>query len=317
MPVQGLVSVICIAFNHEKWIEDTLISVIAQDYQQVELIIVDNGSSDLSSALIQKWKNGAQTKMPVKVFLKTKPEGYCALFNEMLEMVNGEFVIDLSGDDQLLPSHIRQSVSRLNEHSDAAFSFSDAWIVTEQGDKSTFYSRDKAGDLSSAVQDNWLYELLIWRNHICAPTVVFRTVLLRQEGGYDASLSYEDFDVQLRLSRKYPAVFSDHIGVVKQKHLASLSATQYQRYQSLMLPSTLQVCRKVQSMNQVASENSALRERVMYELKHALWSANFEVAEGFVHLGTELKISGAKFLIYKLWLWARLDLSALYVRLRG
>ena len=317
MPAEGMVSVICIAFNHEKWIEKALDSVLFQDYPQVELIVVDNGSTDQSPLLIRNWLESYKDRLSVRAFFKSKPDGYCGLFNEMLQKVNGEFVIDLSGDDQLYPSHITRSVSRLKAQAEAAFSFSDAWILAEDGDKSTFYPRNGAGELLRPVQESGLYELLIRRSHICSPTVVFRTETLKKEGGYDSSLSYEDFDIQLRLSRKYPAVFSDHIGVAKQKHTESLSASQYRRYQSKMLPSTLQVCKKILAMNQSEAENTALRERVLFELKHALWSANFEVAEGFVHLGQKLEISGGLFFLYKLWLQTKLDLSALYVRLRS
>jgi hypothetical protein len=56
---------------------------------------------------------------------------------------------------------------------------------------------------------------------------MFRTCRLKAIGGYDESLTYEDFDVQLRRDRKFKAMFSDHIGVSKHLHSNSLSAFQY------------------------------------------------------------------------------------------
>ncbi|MEP0713231.1 MAG: glycosyl transferase, partial [Algoriphagus sp.] len=139
--------------------------------------------------------------------------------------------------------------------------------------------------------------------------------MLRQEGGYDASLSYEDFDIQIRLTSKYPVVFSDHIGIYKRKHANSLSAQQYRRYRSVMLPSTLRICEKIRDINTSLTEKSALKTRVIFELKHALWSANFDVAQGFVALAKELEVEGVEFRLYRLWLWLKLDISWLYVQL--
>ena len=60
--------------------------------------------------------------------------------------------------------------------------------------------------------------------------VVFNAQLLKADGGYDEELYYEDFDIQVRLARKHPVLFSDHIGVVKRLHHNSMSAAQYKRY---------------------------------------------------------------------------------------
>src|SRR5690606_35278468 len=117
------------------------------------------------------------------------------------------------------------------------------------------------------------------------------------------------------LTSKYPVVFSDHTGVYKRKHASSLSANQYQNYQSVMLPSTLRVCEKIRDMNRSDGENTALAERVLFELKHALWSANFQPAKRFVKLADELQVKGAEFRLYKFWLYLRLDISWLYVKL--
>ena len=88
-----------------------------------------------------------------------------------------------------------------------------------------------------------------------------------------------------------------------------MSGNQYQRYGSKMLPSTLKVCEKALEMNRTPSENKALGKRLQYELKHALWSGNFQVAEGLVQLGEKTGLKTPIFSIYKLWAKVKLDLS--------
>jgi GT2 family glycosyltransferase len=187
--------------------------------------------------------------------------------------------------------------------------------LDEKSQLRTFYKRTSSGELKEELELSTLYELLIRRNVICSPTMVFRTDCLRKEGGYDESLYYEDFDIQLRLARKYPVVFSNHFGVLKRIHNQSMSVKQYQRRQSKMLPSTVKVCSKIIQMNQSPEENKSLGIRVLFELKHALWSANFEPAQELVSLGERLGMKGIKFLFYKIWAKRRWDISWLYLQL--
>ena len=315
MKISQRVSVICIAFNHEKWIEETLESVRLQDYYSKELIVIDNGSNDGTAEKIQNWVKKSSGSLQVKVILHEEEQPYCQLFNQALSEVTSEYVVDLSGDDVLYPEHLSQSIRELKRATFAAFVFSDAYILDNEGEISTFYKRNTAGDLVEEMELADIYVTLIKRNFICSPTIVFRTAILKKEGGYDGRLVYEDFDIQIRLARKYTIIFSDHLGVLKRKHLRSLSSGQYQRYKSIMLPSTLLVCEKIQKMNTHHSEDDALGIRILYELKHALWSANFIPAEGLVLLGEEIGLRGLKFSFYKFWLKQKWDFSWLYVKM--
>ena len=223
--------------------------------------------------------------------------------------------MDLSGDDLLYPEHLSASIRELKGVPTAAFVFSDAYLIDEKSLVKTFYKRRSSGELVQELELSNLYETLIKRSLICSPTMVFSTEILRKEGGYDEELYYEDFDVQLRLARKYPVLFSNHIGVLKRIHGNSMSSKQYQRYQSRMLPSTVKVCSKIMEMNRTADENKALTERIQYELKHALWSSNFECAQELIKMGIGLGMKDIKFLFYKIWAKNRWDISWLYPRL--
>lgn len=315
MNTSDLVTIICIAYNHQDWIEETLESVRMLDYYAKELIIVDNGSDDDTKEIIKTWVNKSSGTLSVQTVYKDESQPYCQLFNDMLAKLNGQFVVDLSGDDVLYPDHLSKSVEILRTDPTAAFVFSDAYILEPEGVVKTFYKRSVSAELTEEIELSVMYETLIRTNKICSPTIVFNAPILIKEGGYDSSLYYEDFDVQIRLARKYPLLFSDHIGVLKRKHSNSLSAGQYQRYQSKMLPSTVVVCRKIQKMNTQESENKALGIRILYELKHALWSANFQAAEDLISIGEEIRLKGLSFMLYKFWIKRRWDLSWLYIKM--
>lgn len=315
MDVADQVTVVCIAYNHQQWIEETLESVRMQDYYAKELIVVDNGSTDETAEKIRNWVNQSSGQMTVQTIFHKEVQPYCQLFNQILANINSQFLIDLSGDDVLYPDHLSASVQELQLAPFAGFVFSDAYILDQKGEVKTFYKRNNAGELAEEIEVNNIYQTLIHRNFICSPTVVFRTAILRKEGGYDETLYYEDFDILVRLTRNHPVVFSDHIGVLKRKHANSMSSAQYHRYQSKMLPSTVKVCSKIQQMNLYPEENKALGVRIIYELKHALWSANFEPALELVKMGESLGLKGLVFRFYKLWAKKGWDISWLYVKL--
>ncbi len=310
-----LVTIVCIAFNHESWIEETLESVRLQDYQSKELIVVDNGSTDGTAAKIRQWVNLSSGRLSIRCIFNEEVVPYCRLFNSLLAPIKGKYIVDLSGDDVLYPEHLSASVLELQRAPDAAFVFSDAYILDERGEVKTFYKRNLEGELAEEIEISEIFPTLIRRNFICSPTVVFNTEILRKEGGYDESLYYEDFDIQIRLAGKYPVVFSDHIGVLKRKHSGSMSAGQYLRYQSKMLPSTVKVCDKILAMDLSQEEQQSLKVRIVFELKHALWSANFDSAMELVVMGERLGIRSLRFWFYKLWAKKRWDISWLYVQL--
>ncbi|MFC5192538.1 glycosyltransferase [Algoriphagus aquatilis] len=309
------VTVICIAYNHEKWISETLESVKQQDYYSKELIVIDNGSTDQTSERIKEWIDQRSGHLVVEFHSFKEPQPYCRLFNQFLNQTTSQYLIDLSGDDLLYPEHLSTSIKELRGAPFAAFVFSDAYLLDEKSQIRTFYPRNSAGELKEEIELSNIYETLIKRNFICSPTMVFNAPILRKEGGYDETLFYEDFDIQLRLARKYPVVFSDHMGVLKRLHGESMSSQQYKRYQSQMLPSTVRVCSKIKLMNLYPEENKALADRIQYELKHALWSANFDSARELVQMGEELGMKGFSFSLYRLWAKKAWDISWLYLRL--
>jgi glycosyltransferase involved in cell wall biosynthesis len=278
-------------------------------------VIIDNGSIDQTSEKIKSWISRQEDYFQVRFFQYPDIQSYCKLFNDFLKLATGKYLVDLSGDDLLYPEHLSASILELSKVPSAALVFSDAYLLDEKSRIRTFYRRRPSGELKDEFELSNCYETLVKKNLICSPTMVFNTEILRNEGGYDEELYYEDFDVQLRLARNYPIVFSNHIGVLKRIHSQSMSSKQYQKYRSKMLPSTVKVCAKILKMNRTIEENNALAERIQYELKHALWSANFESSQDLVNLGDELGIRNIGFFCYKIWAKKKWDISWLYTKL--
>ncbi|MFD2037656.1 glycosyltransferase family 2 protein [Belliella marina] len=310
-----LVSIICTVFNQEAFVNECLDSVAAQGYRDFELIIIENGSKDRSRSLVRPWIE-KHPHLSIQAIYHEVPLPYCESFNKGLQLSRGKYIIDLSGDDLIFPFHLEKSVGKLEKNPAAAFCFSDAELFEYGKKPKTFYQRSPQGMLLDRVQEGDLYMQIVAGNPVLSVTMVFDASKLKEAGGYDEALAYEDFDIMIRLSRYHLAVFSDHIGVGKRLHPASFSSKQYLPKLSVMLPSTLKVCQKIKSMNENQEEDRALSIRVLYEAKHALWSANFEVASGFLELAKSLDVKGIEYGFFRNWAKLKLDLSRLYVLLK-
>ena len=94
-----LVSVIIPSYNHAKYIDKTILSIINQIYKNIELIIIDDGSTDNTRAVISALKNKCYSRFR-KFFVKyNKNKGIINSLNEALKISIGEFIYIIASDD--------------------------------------------------------------------------------------------------------------------------------------------------------------------------------------------------------------------------
>jgi glycosyltransferase involved in cell wall biosynthesis len=103
--IKPWVTVICVCYNHEDYVEEALRSVVEQTHPNVELIVIDNGSTDGSASRIARFVQ----RHPAIRFLKNSVNvGLNRAFNQGLALAGGRYVVDLSADDVLLPNRLAQ-----------------------------------------------------------------------------------------------------------------------------------------------------------------------------------------------------------------
>jgi glycosyltransferase involved in cell wall biosynthesis len=272
---QPLVTVICVCYNQARFVLEALDSVVKQTYPNLELIVIDDGSSDGSGKLIKRWT----TNHPEVTFiLNAKNIGYCKTFNKAWRISSGEFIIDLAADDVLLPQRVEQGVKQFQQASqDYGVVFSDAIYIDEQGKRLRLHS-DKYPH--QVIPQGDIYKQVILRYFICSPTMMFRKPVLDSMKGYDEALAFEDFDLWIRSARNFKFMYSDEALVLKRDVTQSMSAKQFER-SSPQRWSTYEVCKKIKMLNQSDDENKALKERLRYECRVSLRTLDFKLAYAF------------------------------------
>ena len=302
----ALVSVICLCYNQAQYVAEAIESALNQTYKNIELIVVDDASTDNSIIEIKR----ALAKYPAVAFIShEKNLGNCQAFNKGLLLARGEFIIDLAADDVLLPTRIAEGLKRFNEVEDSyGIHFCDANIINEKGEIiQRHFKRNRNGKPLKSIPQGDIYADLLARYIITAPSMMIRREVFDYLGGYDEQLEYEDFDFWVRSSRQFHYCFTDQILVNKRELKNSHTTNQYGK-SPIFLESTLAVCKKALFLNKTKQEDLALRKRVVYEMRQAILSKHFDVANQFLNLYSKL---GGNRLPYTIIIKLRINLSFL------
>ncbi len=292
-----LVSIVCLCYNQAAFVQEAVESVWAQTYSAIELIVVDDGSSDESVAVIESLLKDR----PEVPFLKLPQNiGNCKAFNKALEISKGKYVIDLAADDVLMRGRVEEGVEILEAAGEEyGVHFTDAVYIDIHGrELKSHFKRDKIGRLIERVPQGRVYADVLQRYFICTPSMMMRKSVLDALDGYDESLAYEDFDFWVRSARKWQYCFSDKVLVKKRIVPGSWSARQYEK-KNRQLESTLAVCVKAKQMNKNSEEDYALSLRLGYEIRQAIRYKHFHIAAGMLSLLKDVCDQPLKIFIYR------------------
>jgi len=305
------VSVICLCYNHAKFLEEAVLSVYHQTYKNVELIIVDDASKDNSRNVI----NNILQKYPDTKYIQNDVNlGMCKSFNKALLISEGEYVIDLAADDLMLPERIEKQIAAfLNLDENYGVVFTDAMMVNENRENlHTFYKRGMDGRLLEAVADGNIFTQIVSRYYVCSPTIMMKKKVLEELGGYDGSLSYEDYDFFIRSSRIYKYYFLDEILTIKRDVKGSGSYSFYKRKKNDHLESTFKVHKKYLWLCKNKEEMNAGLSSIRYHMRQSLFMECYSLCIEYFYLLKGLnKNSMVDKIIYSM-AKARLPLFKLY-----
>ncbi|MDR6195528.1 glycosyltransferase [Siphonobacter sp. SORGH_AS_0500] len=292
-----LVSIICLCYNHGRFVAECLTSVFNQSYPAIECIIVDDCSTDTSVPIIQ---NLLRTQD--QLITNRQNLGICKSFNKGLQLAKGKYIVDLAADDYLLPETIRQQVSyfeTLSEEYGAIFG--EAILVNEAGNKiGTWYKRDEGGQLIQSVPQGDVFAAVLAGTPILTVTAMTRKVVYDALNGYDESLLYEDFDFLVRASRHWKYAFKDEYWVNYRQVAGSQSRNQQTR-RAKQLESTFMVCKKAAAMIRTPEEETALLWRLKQGIKQCFYLEHYSLVRKYATLHESLKPLSAS---YRAILWA-------------
>ena len=184
-----LVSVYITTHNRKELLMRAINSVQSQDYKNIELIIVDDASSDGTKEMMSEYVNNHKN---VKYFRTEKSRGACYNRNVAIENAEGYYITGLDDDDYFEPERVSQLVSHFDENK---YSCVTSAIVAfdHNGFKKAFHRREKIITLNA----------LLHLNHIGNQVLTTKKRLI-EVGGFDVDfLACQDYDLWVRLVSKF------------------------------------------------------------------------------------------------------------------
>ena len=209
-PHPYLVSVIIPTYNRREWIEECLDSVFGQTYQNIEVIVVDDRSTDDTVEYLENTERFRQ----VRLHVQERNGGASIARNTGIEMANGELIVFIDSDDMLEPVHIETAVRLFQEFPDLGLFCCDSKMIDAEGniilDGKTWHEalRDAKGvDVRSGFRP--LQDVFRFSN--CFPGFTLRREVFEKLGGFTQSIfPADDYDLALRVAESDFKVYYLH-----------------------------------------------------------------------------------------------------------
>lgn len=297
MLTQPKVCVVISCFNHENYVIEAIKSVQNQSYKNIDIVIIDDCSIDLSQKVISQYllTNTSLT------FLKNKTNlGITKSFNQILTFIEADFILDLAADDILLPNCIEEQVNAFkNLDSDKYFSvYGNCEVINQEGNHLNYYytvNSDKK--VHEKPFDEMAYlDILNQKHKLCSVSALINFKIFKKLGGYDENLMYEDLDFWIRASKNFKVKFIDKILVQKRILPKSLynSSLETSSYSKKINYSTYLILKKAYRQNQLKIENLNLLKRIKNEIAKNFKNRDFKL----VYLLILLKIK-CQFIVFE------------------
>jgi glycosyltransferase involved in cell wall biosynthesis len=223
-----LVSVLIPAFNHERFVQRCLDSVLEDPYPAKELIIIDDGSTDRTAERIADWVATHCMDIPIE-YVRRENRGVAATLNELAARANGEFLRPGASDDYLLPGGLDALVRYLLAHPGKGAVIGDSVVVDRDGNKlhdsgmRVLHGADK----HLYQSDDGIRRAIISHWAIGGPVALMRRSALDTVDRWSEGLRIEDWDLFLRLAAADALGFIDVSVCAYRIHSTNVSKTRH------------------------------------------------------------------------------------------
>lgn len=186
-----LVSIVIPCYNHAQFVQESIQSVIDQDYENVELIIIDDGSKDNSVGVIQEMVSICEKRFSRFEFRHRANKGLCKTLNEAMAWCKGKYVSFIASDDIMYEYKTREQVAYLEKNIDVIGVFGAVEVMYENGHKEKIIKSKRS----------YSFEDIFLHNHnLPAPTSMIRGDNIKSLGGFREDFIIEDWMMWLELT---------------------------------------------------------------------------------------------------------------------
>lgn len=196
-----LVSVVIPAYNAERFVLQAVRSVLNQCYQPIEILLVDDGSTDQTAEIVRQ-------HAPTVQIIRQDNAGVAAARNAGVRLARGDLICFLDADDGWLPGKLAAQVAYMQAHPEVGLLYHD-WLVWRPDATGAYpplpATPPESTDDIDIAQSGWIYHRLLLDSLVHTSTAMIRPQVIADVGLFDPQLKLgEDYDYWLRVSRQWP-----------------------------------------------------------------------------------------------------------------
>lgn len=288
------VTVIIPLYNKERHIERAINSVLNQSYKQFELIIVDDGSTDSSSEIVEKIKDKRLR------LIRQQNGGVSSARNRGIKESKYNLIAFLDADDEWQNGFLETILRLRINFPNAGIYSTDFSIVQEDGSSRKVKQIDIPIDQLWEGEINYFNSVMLGGRPVCSSTAVIPKEIFSQVGCFELGVSHgEDTDMWGRIAIKYPIVFSSHIQVTYYKNAENRAVESFKNEKEWIFE------KRIKKLE----EKGEISELVLKDIKEYIANKKIQLAKLYIFngMGTEgrriLKECLTKRFIYKKFYW--------------
>jgi glycosyltransferase involved in cell wall biosynthesis len=193
------VSVVMPSYNHEKYIEECINSILNQTFTDFELIITDDGSSDRT---VEKIKHFNDPR--IKLFVHKKNQGTSVTSNNCIKRAAGEFIAHMNSDDVWELDKLEKQVKFLDKNANIAAAFTKVRLISENSSFDYSNPYVKVFEEKNMTREEWLRRFFLFGNCLCHPSALIRKNVFEKVGLYNERMGgVHDYDLWVRICLEY------------------------------------------------------------------------------------------------------------------
>lgn len=195
-----LVTIGVASYNNSKFLLTTLNSIFNQTYSPIELVVVDDSSSDNSVELVRQW--ASEKAVSVKLIVNENNMGVCRVCNILLDQLSGYYFVLIGSDDVMEITRLEKQIEYFQELPDSyGLVYSDVKKINEGGEviSESWFSLNEQTPLSGNIFSKFLLDDF----RLPSPSIVYKSDVFETVGRYDERLLTEDIDMIMRIISLY------------------------------------------------------------------------------------------------------------------
>lgn len=309
-----LVTILAVVYNQYKYIDDFMYSALNQSYENIEIIIADDCSTDGSYEKVMGWKEQLEARFVQATIIQTPHNmGIVGNINNALPYVNGEYFKWIACDDVLLPSAVEDLLEYLENNPEYGMVYSNYYQCTERDNYEKFILQQHEVHKSKVIAEQEQYAQALYENDfIVAPTVMVRWNIVNEPGFFDEDIGVEDWGAWIEIALKHKIGYLDKVTAayrVVENSLSHFTPDEAGRTRlKNMVVNEIKILDKYKNCPKIKPERGifacceqAISIAIDLEAKDVIELTRQYAKKNKVSFSFEIKI---KYLLYSLHLWS-------------